>query len=285
MSITTQMISRRFFTSGRLPRSIDSQTHFIFGANTDVGKTVLSAGLVRASQGTTHYIKPLQCGGSDQHFIEKHAPNVTSATTLFRWETPASPHVASRKESKPVSDEQVFEALEDCLADRSSPDATCWVETAGGVLSPSSASPDNTLPKHACDASSWGWVTQGDLYQPFMAVGSVILVGDGRLGGISATLSALESLIIRGYDVAGIIMLETGYDNQSAIQEYASRYVKRGFKSRICRSCPFHSTVVVLLQKVKATGRRWHSPFQQSGSLHYFATSTSTRTRTIDRMV
>lgn len=39
----------------------------------------------------------------------------------------------------------------------------------------------------------------------------------------SATLTALESLLIRGYDVSGVILLETGYENQHALQEYASR--------------------------------------------------------------
>lgn len=223
--------------------------HFIFGANTDVGKTVISAGLVRATTSmdhsdrgkniTTNYIKPLQCGGSDQRFIEKHTADVASLTTqtLFVWDTPASPHVAARKENKPVSDEQVIVALQDCLSniyppdlDRSSKDDNdltnmdfTWIETAGGVLSPSSSSPENKSPKHAIDASetSWGWVTQGDLYQSFLDYGSVVLIGDGRLGGISATLSSLESLLLRGYTVSGLILLETGHSNRQALVEYA----------------------------------------------------------------
>lgn len=39
----------------------------------------------------------------------------------------------------------------------------------------------------------------------------------------SATLTALESLLIRGYDVSGVIVIEKGYENQKAIQEYVSR--------------------------------------------------------------
>jgi dethiobiotin synthetase/adenosylmethionine--8-amino-7-oxononanoate aminotransferase len=188
-----------------------------------VGKTVITAGLIRASGGTAHYIKPLQCGGSDEGFIKNYAPSVASTITLFEWESPASPHVASRKEGKPISDQQVLSALENCLANIPSPSKK-WIETAGGVLSPSSASPDNRLARHAHDDElSWGWVTQADLYQPLLGVGSVVLVGDGRLGGISATLSSLESLLVRGYDVSGIVLLETGYANQRAIQEYASR--------------------------------------------------------------
>lgn len=42
------------------------------------------------------------------------------------------------------------------------------------------------------------WV-QCDLLRPLRLPG--ILVGDGRLGGISATISALDTLALRGYEV------------------------------------------------------------------------------------
>jgi dethiobiotin synthetase/adenosylmethionine--8-amino-7-oxononanoate aminotransferase len=150
--------------------------------------------------------------------------------------------VSSRNEKIPRSDKEILEALNARLAEISTPSScfydstkqqqqqqqpnitTTWIETAGGVLSPSSSSPDNNSPRHASSASDkWGWLTQGDLYQPLIGIAPVVLCGDGRLGGINATLTSLESLILRGYDVAGIIMLETGYDNVYAIREYASR--------------------------------------------------------------
>lgn len=230
--------------SNRIRVATDQRTNLIFGANTDVGKTVISAGLVRASlarKDAVHYIKPLQCGGSDQAFVEKHCNNSDTATssnklhtqTLFTWETPASPHTASRLEQLPVSDSQVLDSLQTALATitrDSSKTSTTWIETAGGVLSPSSASPDNRSPRHATalpDTASWGWIPQADLYQPILGVSPVVLVGDGRLGGIAATLSALESLILRGYDVAALVLLETaGYDNASALREYATRQFK-----------------------------------------------------------
>jgi len=207
------------------------RTNLIFGANTDVGKSVVSGGLVQASlqRTTVHYIKPLQCGGSDQAFMErnvKSSHNQLETHTLFYWDTPASPHTASRLENKPASDKQVLSALQSTLNEISHSEitTTTYIETAGGVLSPSSSSPDNTLPKHAGD---WGWLTQADLYQPLLGQTPVILVGDGRLGGISATLSSLESLIVRGYDIVALVMIETqGYDNLSALHEYVSRQFK-----------------------------------------------------------
>lgn len=222
--------------TARLPVSPSLRNNLIFGANTDVGKTLVSTGLVRASlsnssSAITQYIKPLQCGGSDAGFVERHCQqkgeneSKLRVTTLFEWESPTSPHVASRLENKPISDDQVLSALVAKLA-ASDPNTTTYVETAGGVLSPSCSSPENTRPSHAHSDgdNSWGWRTQGDLYQPLLGQLPVVLVGDGRLGGISVTLSALESLIVRGYDVAALILIATEqYDNVSALREYASR--------------------------------------------------------------
>ncbi|GKY90896.1 hypothetical protein MPSEU_000062400 [Mayamaea pseudoterrestris] len=240
------------------------RTNLIFGANTDVGKTLVSAGLVRQSlqkrfdydtDAITRYIKPLQCGGSDEAFVRKHCSDLMKkyegdgasdgiksqlvTKTLFNWNTPSSPHAASLAELKPVSDKQVLDALIAELSythDESSGDfaKTTYVETAGGVLSPSSASPLNNRPHHAAAAapsnenatSRWGWQTQADLYQPLVGQMPVVLVGDGRLGGISVTLSALESLVLRGYDVAAIILIESpDHDNVLAIREHVSRHM------------------------------------------------------------
>jgi dethiobiotin synthetase/adenosylmethionine--8-amino-7-oxononanoate aminotransferase len=232
----------------RLPfsscKKIDSRkrTNLIFGANTDVGKTIVSAGLVQASlrqNRAVHYIKPLQCGGNDEAFVDTYARDAVdplqyqnlTRKILFSWETASSPHSASILEGKPICDQQLLAALRTSLEQISHAKAlsTTYIETAGGVLSPSAASPENVSPRHAkslvgaTDAeTSWGWITQGDLYQPFIGFAPVVLVGDGRLGGISCTLSALESLILRGYDIAALVILETpdGYDNMNALRDY-----------------------------------------------------------------
>jgi dethiobiotin synthetase/adenosylmethionine--8-amino-7-oxononanoate aminotransferase len=277
---------RSFSSSKKVAASIatdnhlDPKTHFVFGANTDIGKTVLTAALIRAAgtqrtdkMGTTtttsnsnsnsnsnntavHYIKPLQTAGSDcdESFVRKHASHhLSSATTLFDWETPCSPHFAARIEDKPVSDEVVLEALGDSLATISnsggdgSTSTSIWIETAGGVMSPSSSSPQNRAPHHARnsagdsasarDNSSWGWVTQADLYKAFRDRSSVVLIGDGTLGGISNTLTALEALLHRNYNVGGILLIRgdngggandedegNSDSNLDALREYAASY-------------------------------------------------------------
>ncbi|VEU36582.1 unnamed protein product [Pseudo-nitzschia multistriata] len=251
-------VARRLFSSDApklASAALDPITHFIFGANTDIGKTVLTAALLRASyepgsisSSSTHYIKPLQCGGSDESFIRRNAPGLSSAKTLFDWDTPASPHIASRIEDKPVSDEQVLESLNGHLHVLENASATAtnekgasssssggggnrssiWIETAGGVLSPSSSSPHNSAPYHARNDDSlggWGWVTQADLYKSYRDRSSIVLVGDGRLGGISATLASLEATLNRNYRVGGILLLRDDNSseedtNKEALQEY-----------------------------------------------------------------
>ena len=246
-------------------------THLVFGANTDVGKTVLTTALIRASDpkrtdgsstGTVHYIKPLQSGGSDESFVQKHSSNyLSSSTTLFQWDTPSSPHFAARIENKPVSDKEVLEALSSCVrefeassvqdfsaAENDDDDSTTivqagsnsiWIETAGGVLSPSSSSPENSDVYHAkSGVGGWGWITQADLYKGFVRdhhdndrSTSVVLIGDGRLGGISSTLTALEALLYRDYSVGGILLINDGESdndlcdvNLEALREYAATY-------------------------------------------------------------
>jgi dethiobiotin synthetase/adenosylmethionine--8-amino-7-oxononanoate aminotransferase len=76
------------------------------------------------------------------------------------------------------------------------------VETAGGVHSPG---PNGNL--------------QSDLYRPLRL--PVVLVADPRLGGISSSISAFESLLIRGYDVHYVLVFKDDYyQNHQYLQSY-----------------------------------------------------------------
>lgn len=82
-----------------------------------------------------------------------------------------------------------------------------FIETTGGVNSPG---PSGT--------------TQADLYRPLRL--PVILIGDYKPGGISHTISAFESLRMRGYDVEMVLIFwGEKYRNYRFLTEYFwSRY-------------------------------------------------------------
>ena len=54
---------------------------------------------------------------------------------------------------------------------------------------------------HVC-SRRMHWRAQCDAWRPLRL--PAVLVGDGRLGGISTTLAAADSLLLRGYDLAAV---------------------------------------------------------------------------------
>ncbi|KAG4970089.1 hypothetical protein JHK82_035785 [Glycine max] len=231
--------------------------YLIWGSNTGVGKTLVSAGIAAAfllsspTPSQFHYLKPLQTGfpsDSDSRFVfnklrqlslirNPHIPlsashrviNVSPAVTasnplageegvgpppellcktLYAWEEAVSPHLAAEREGLVVKDSAVLETLGECLEDvaecgagKERSEVLCVVETAGGVASPG---PSGSL--------------QCDLYRPFRI--PAVLVGDGRLGGISGTISAYESLKLRGYDVVAVVFEDHGLLNEGPLMSY-----------------------------------------------------------------
>jgi len=87
---------------------------------------------------------------------------------------------------------------------------------------------------------------QADLLRSLRLPG--FLVGDGRLGGIAATLSALESLLLRGLDVSAIVMIDSGLRNDQHVRE---RVKNEAYTCASGRTIP----VVVLPPLPKAKGK------------------------------
>ncbi|KAF3325804.1 hypothetical protein FCM35_KLT08884 [Carex littledalei] len=242
------------------PLSLSSPTFTIWGANTGVGKTLVSTGLsisVLSSLQSLLYLKPLQTGyplDSDSRFVfrkvldQLRLANCTNSVvasnqiliasrsanelggcsheevkvngrqseevrleckTLYAWREAVGPHLAAEREGLMVQDEVVRDVLGRFLGPQSRDgDGSEWrlIETAGGVASPG---PTGTL--------------QCDLYRPLRLPG--VLVGDGRLGGISTTISAYESLVLRGYDVPVVIFEDNGLSNEVALLSYLKKRV------------------------------------------------------------
>lgn len=198
------------------------RTTLIWGANTGVGKTLVSAGLMRAAAARAHalYLKPVQTGcpedsdgrhvaqlaGGLPHMVGPHAAatdlqgseavssSSSHARTLFAWRQPVSPDLAALREGRPVDDVELLASTRAAVAafctDSHVDTAIGLIETAGGVASPA---PSGSL---QCDA-----------LRPLAASSPSLLVGDGKLGGISQTICAFESLASRGFEVGPLVLL------------------------------------------------------------------------------
>ncbi|KAF1834787.1 bifunctional dethiobiotin synthetase/adenosylmethionine-8-amino-7-oxononanoate aminotransferase [Decorospora gaudefroyi] len=190
----------------------------VFGANTGVGKTVFStllgAHFGRRAGNTkwrVKYIKPVStgpAGEADDSYVHKYSGQRVS--TLFKFDEAVSPHVAARGSKLVPSDElisqTIFQTVQEEARAVSSEQGTTGlsiIETAGGVLSPG---PSGT--------------PQADLLRPLRLPS--ILVGDHRLGGIASTISAAESLIMRGYDIDAVVCFEdqSKYENAQYLNKY-----------------------------------------------------------------
>jgi dethiobiotin synthetase/adenosylmethionine--8-amino-7-oxononanoate aminotransferase len=107
---------------------------------------------------------------------------------------------------KPPSDSSILTAVNAYLQKlpSSAPEdrQVVLIETAGGVHSPTPSA-----------------TSQADLYRPLRL--PVFLVADPKLGGISSTISAFESLHIRGYDLDSVLVFENDkYRNHEFLSEY-----------------------------------------------------------------
>ncbi|OAA49478.1 Aminotransferase class-III [Metarhizium rileyi] len=157
----------------------------VFGANTDVGKTIFTTLLARTARklwkdDRVTFLKPVSTGAE--------AESDDRYGTLYYVSIP--------------SDEELLAKCRAFAAQCSHRKGWLFIETAGGVHSPGPSGK-----------------TQADLYIPFRAPS--LLVGDSRLGGISQTISAFESLRIRGYDVESVLLFkDDAYKNYQYLEEY-----------------------------------------------------------------
>ena len=179
---------------------LQSEHIAIWGANTDVGKTLVSSGLVLSALSHSrpvHYVKPVQTGfpaDSDSRLVSKVVDSMCgddrlvqnfTSSTLCAWSDAVSPHLAVGPNDS-VDDQTLVKRIRDALYDG---EYVTILETAGG---PGSPGPSGKL--------------QCDILRPLRT--PVVLVGDGKLGGISTTLSSYEMMKIRGYSIPLIAILE-----------------------------------------------------------------------------
>ncbi|KAL4954024.1 pyridoxal phosphate-dependent transferase [Aspergillus filifer] len=189
------------------------RAHQVYGANTDVGKTIVSTVLCNAInrrklENKSAFLKPVSTGPLDQaddRHIQRHAPN-TLTKCLYQFDEPVSPHIAAQQKNFTIPrDEEILSSVHRTLSNWADDGVNfALVETAGGVHSPG---PNGN--------------SQADLYRPLRL--PIILVADSRLGGISSSISAYESLLMRGYDVHSVLLFKDDYYQN---HEYLGNYFR-----------------------------------------------------------
>ncbi|KAH6803183.1 adenosylmethionine-8-amino-7-oxononanoate transaminase [Perilla frutescens var. frutescens] len=213
----------QFFASKSLPVSVFA-SNSVLRASTPAANLVLGNGVVGGSLTNeasekggefdyglknVHWYEERKLQGSESIEAELFPVSEAVCKTLYAWKEAVSPHLAADREEATVDDSDVLDMLMRCLGN-DIVDNSCGteefevmsvIETAGGVASPG---PSGSL--------------QCDLYRPFRL--PAVLVGDGRLGGISGTISAYESLKLRGYDVAAVVFEDHGLMNEVPLLSY-----------------------------------------------------------------
>ncbi|MBI1192896.1 MAG: dethiobiotin synthase [Bacteroidetes bacterium] len=177
---------------------------FVTGTDTGVGKTLVSAILVKALSAS--YWKPVQSGlddGTDTSLVQTLCGEGTHCfPEAYRLHMPASPHAAAAAESKRIA-----------LADLVLPLAAgpLVVEGAGGILVPLN---DEEL--------FADWVQQQGL--------PVVLVSLNRLGSINHTLLSVEALMNRHLDILGIVF---NGDEVPATERFILEYTSLPMLARV----------------------------------------------------
>ncbi len=168
---------------------------FITGTDTDVGKTVIAAGLalvLRAQGIRVGVMKPIATGclnfgkrlvSADAAFLMEAAENEwTAYTSPARFKHPVSPNVASEIEKKEVDLDQIRRAYAELEKNYD----FIIVEGIGGLMVPIN-------PKY--------YVT--DLIREFRL--PILVVSKPGLGTINHTLLTIDAARIRGLEIKGIV--------------------------------------------------------------------------------
>jgi dethiobiotin synthetase len=175
---------------------------FITATGTDIGKTFVTAGLIRhlrAAGRAVDALKPVVSGFDPQAWQDSDPAALLAAldrpVTLeeadrispWRFKAPLSPHMAARHEGRAIDFQEVVELSRRAIAGRR---GVLLIEGIGGIMVP--------IDDHR---TVLDWMQM--LRIP------IILVAGSYVGTMSHTLTALELLVRRNLNVAGVVVSES----------------------------------------------------------------------------
>lgn len=179
--------------------------YFVTSTGTDIGKTFVTAGLIRylreSNQPVTAF-KPI-VSGYDSSVAETSDPAVLLSAlgrpvtadeveriAPWRFRAPLSPDLAAAREGRRVDFEKLIAFSRTAIAAATGP---LFIEGVGGIMVPLDG-----------QRTVLDWMTALDI--------PLLLVVGGYLGTISHTLTALDVLAQRKLTVAAIVVSESGRD-------------------------------------------------------------------------
>jgi len=179
--------------------------YFVTSTGTDIGKTFITAGLIRHLRGSGQSVsalKPVVSGFdiatsalSDPGVLlnaldEQLTPEAFDRLSPWRFAAPLSPDMAAARENRTVEYDALLAYCREAIAAHQ---GTLFIEGVGGVMVPLDA-------RHTV----LDWMKALKL--------PLILVAGSYLGTISHTLTALDALAHRKLKVAAIVINDTPSD-------------------------------------------------------------------------
>jgi len=179
--------------------------YFVTSTGTDIGKTFVTAGLIRYLRQSSQPVAALKpvVSGYDSSVVETSDPAVLlralgrpvsadeiAAIAPFRFRAPLSPDIAAAREGRSIDFEDLLKFSRDAVAANN---GLTFIEGVGGIMVPIDA-----------ERTVLDWMAALGL--------PVILVVGGYLGTISHTLTALDVLTKRALRIAAIVVSEKEND-------------------------------------------------------------------------
>jgi dethiobiotin synthetase len=177
-------------------------TAFVTATGTDIGKTFVTAGLVRhlrAAGRAADAVKPVVSGFDPDAWQESDpavllaalgrplAPEELDRVSPWRFKAPLSPHMAARQEGRAIDFEELVAFCRRAMAGRG---GFLFIEGIGGIMVP--------LDDHR---TVLDWMSM--LRIP------IVLVAGSYVGTMSHTLTSLEVLVRRNLNVAAVVISES----------------------------------------------------------------------------
>ncbi|HYW58911.1 MAG TPA: dethiobiotin synthase [Xanthobacteraceae bacterium] len=215
---------------------------FITSTGTDIGKTFVARGLIRALRAHGRNVaalkpivsgfEPTEAAGSDSGLLLKALGRPVSMETIaeispWRFALPVAPDMAAAREGRTLD---FPGTVEFCRAAIAANHDSLLIEGAGGVMSPI----DN-------DYTNLDWMRALDV--------PVILVAGSYLGTISHTLTGLDVLMRHSLKVAALVISESA-DSPVKLDE-------------TCSAIARFATDVEIIAVPRLAGKIEHSAFER----------------------